>query len=164
MLVILLLVIIYWPTLHSQEKFETNARRLFKLASENVDDTSAGFTQRPYAAGKVDSFKNDIAGFARFLTGRYIAKVVHSNESTYFLFSMNTSVLKTNDPDDVSYVELNKDGKLVVRISQSDYHQYKSKFNFDQLCAQMADVFIRFLNYYNNGNEERIITELKTIR
>ena len=51
-----------------------------------------------------------------------------------------------------------------VSISEYDYRQYRKKFNFDQLCASVGDIFKRFLEYYEDGNEDRIITELKIAR
>jgi hypothetical protein len=164
MLIILLIVIINWPLLSSQERFEANARRLFKLASELVTETSNGFTHRPFAAGKITINKDELLGFARFVNGKFIARSVHLKGSIYLLFSMNRSVMNLIEPSDVSYFEINEVGEVSVKISEKDYHQYKVKFNFDQLNEKMASVFLRFIDYYKNGNENRILTELKTAR
>jgi hypothetical protein len=77
---------------------------------------------------------------------------------------MNKSVLKVEEPLDVSYFEITNEGDISVKISEKDYHQYKATFNFNQLNENIASVFLRFLNYYKEGNESRIITELKTAR
>jgi hypothetical protein len=163
-LLVLLLIILTWPILSGQERFEANARRLFKLASELITETSNGFTERPYSAGKIIFEKEDMEGFARFVNGKFIARSFHIGSMVYLVFSMNRSVLKVNDPTEVSYVSIDQEGNISVRISQQDYQQYRATFNFDQLCETMANVFTRFLEYYKNGNESRIITELKTAR
>jgi len=38
------------------------------------------------------------------------------------------------------------------------------RFNFDKLCDSIGKAFMRFLEYYRKGLENRIITELKTAR
>ena len=163
-LLIVLLIIIRWPTLSGQERFEAMARRLFKLASELITETSNGFTERPYSAGKMNISKKDLEGFARFVNGKFIARSFHNDSIVYLVFSMNRSVLTVNEPTEVSYISIDQEGNISVRISQQDYHQYKATFNFDQLCETMARVFTRFIEYYKDGNENRIITELKTAR
>jgi len=163
-LLVLLLIILKWPILSGQERFEANARRLFKLASELITETSNGFTERPYSAGKINVSKEDLEGFARFVNGKFIARSFHIGSMVYLIFSMNRSVLTVNDPTEVSYISIDQEGSMSVRISQQDYHQYKATFNFDKLCETMAAVFTRFLEYYKNGNENRIITELRTAR
>ncbi len=163
-LIIILLIVVKWPLLSSQERFESNARRLFKLASELISETSNGYTQRPFAAGKISINFDDLLGFARFLNGKYIARSIHRENLVYLIFSMNKSVVKVDDPAEVSYIEINHNGEVSVKISEKDYHLYKDTFNFDQLCEKMASVFLRFIEYYKKGNENRIITELKTAR
>ncbi len=163
-LLVILLIIFTWPVLAGQERYEANARRLFKLASELITETSNGFTERPYSAGKIEVSKDDLEGFARFVNGKFIARSFHIGSMVYLVFSMNRSVLSVNDPTEASYVSIDLESNISVRISQQDYHQYKANFNFDKLCETMANVFTRFIEYYKNGNENRIITELKTAR
>lgn len=164
MLIILLIVIINWPLLSSQEKYEANARRLFKLASELVTETSDGYTRRPFAAGKIKIAREELLGFARFLNGKFIARSMLLKHSVYLIFSMNKTVMKVNEPSEVSYIEINELGEVSVQISEKDYHQYRARFNFNQLNENIASVLLRFLNYYQSGNETRILTELKTAR
>ena len=163
-LIVILYIIIQWRVLYSHEKFEANARRLFKLAAELVDEQSDGFTERPYSAGQLEASRDDILGFARFLNGKYVTRSFHLDRSIYLAFSMNKSLLKVEHPSEVSYVAISEAGELSVRISEQDYHRYRTTLSFDQVCASLARVFIRFVDYYKVGNEMRIITELKTAR
>lgn len=164
MLVIVLLVIVFWPVLAGQERFEANARRIFKLSAERIEETSDGFTNRPYSAGKVNVSLEELQGFTRFINGKYIARLFNRKEVCYMTFSLNRSVIKQTDPAETSYVSITTMGEVTVQISQADYRLYRDRYNFDQLCASTAEVFIRFLNYYREGKEERITTELKTAR
>jgi hypothetical protein len=163
-LVIILIVILTWPVLSSQEKYEMNARRMFKLAAEHVAETSDGFTQRPFTAGRFDIKREDLLGFVRMLDGKHIARSFIEGEVVFLTFSLNRSVLTISDPRQVSYVSMDAGGALTVKVSESDYRQYRASFNFDQLCASMASVFVRFMTYYSEGKEQRILNELKTAR
>jgi len=163
-LAVILYIIIQWRVLYSHEKFEANARRLFKLAAELIDEQSDGFTERPYSAGQVEADRDELLGFARFLNGKLVARSYYMDHNIYLAFSMNKSLLKVNHPSEVSYVAINDAGELTVRISEEDYRRYRTTLSFDQVCASLAKVFIRFLDYYCVGNEMRILTELKTAR
>jgi len=163
-LIVILFVLINWRTFYSQEKFETNARRLFRLSAELLTEISDGFTERPFTAGNVTVSSDELLGFARFIEGKYVARVFYLEHAVYLALSMNKSVLKISHPNEVSYVSISKHGAVTVRISAEDYRQYKATLNFDQLCNSLANTFKRFIEYYQNGNEYRIIAELKTAR
>lgn len=162
--VVILFIVINWSTLYGHERYETNARRIFKLAAEQLNEISDGFTERPFSAGRVAIGNNELHAFARFINGKYIARSFYLENTVYLAFSLNRSVLKISHPSEVSYVSIDKEGALTVSISSADYRQYKSTFNFDQLCDSMGNVVKRFIGYYQNANENRIITELKTAR
>jgi len=149
---------------YSHEKLEANARRLFKLAAEHIFKASNGFTSRPYSAGKVKYSREEILGFARFINGRYIAKSVLQDDGVILTFSMGISPLKNPLLDKISYVAIGFQGDLSVHISRYDYKRYRNELTFDQLCASLADVFKRFLKYYQKGLESRIMNELRGVR
>ena len=163
-LLIVLFVVFYWPTFAGAEKYEANARRLFKLAAELISDTSDGFTERPYSAGTIQYNSDELMGFVRFINGKFIAKSFHRGGSVYLGFSLGKSLIVADNPDEVSYVQFDQSGNISVSISAFDYRQYRKTLSFDQLCASLGDVFKRFLAYYNDGNESRIVTELKMAR
>lgn len=164
LLFVILIILINWPTLSSQERYEANARRIFKLASNLISDISDGFTSRPYFAGNYEAEHEDVSGFVRFLNGKFIAKSISREGIVYICFSLNKSVLRVSDPMESSYFAIHQDGGLSVQITEQDYKQYRNKYNFDQLCASLGQVFGRFLQYYKEGYEHRIISELKTAR
>jgi hypothetical protein len=61
----------------------------------------------------------------------------------------------------VSYALFDGQGDLVVNVSKSDYNQFKDQLTFDQLCASVADLFKRYLQYYREGKESRIAVEVQ---
>lgn len=158
------LVIIKWSDLYSHERLETNARRIFKLASELIVETSNGYTSRPYTAGKAVYTREELLGFSRILQSRYVALSLHRENGTYFIFSLNISPLAVKEPEQSSYCLFDKDGNVIVHITAKDYRQYRQNLNFDQLCDSTGKIFIRFLEYYKEGFEARITEELKSVR
>ena len=161
--VLVLFLILAWPVLYGHEKLEANTRRLFKLASIWITESSDGFTDRPFSAGKPDASNKEIMGLIRFLSGRSIGRAYHQGESIFLAFSLGRSPLKVNDPHEISYVMFDKQGSMSVHISEFDYRQYKKRLTFDQLCNSLGEVFKRFLEYYKAGNDARIISELKSV-
>ena len=162
--ILVLFIIINWQAFYGQERFEINSRRLFKLAAELISETSDGYTGRPYSAGKVTFTRDELDGFTRFLNGRYVAKSFHFEDRKILAFSLNKSLVNLADPKEVSRVSIDLDGNMSVVISEKDYKEYIARFSFDQLCSSMAIIFERFLKYYRDGHENRIITELKNAR
>jgi hypothetical protein len=164
LIVLAFLVIFNWKVLYGQERFEINARRLFRLAVEHICEASNGFTDRPYVIGEIDASEEEILGFARFMEGRYVARTFREEGMVYLAFSMNRSLYATGHASQVSYVCIASKGRVSVFITRADYRQYRKTYNFDQLCASMGAVIQRFFQYYKQGQEARIITEIKGVR
>jgi hypothetical protein len=74
---------------------------------------------------------------------------------------MGRSPLSVHEPSEISYVQFDYGGSISVRIAQKDYIRFSRKFTFDLLCGSMEGVFRRFLEYYINNEEDRILIELK---
>ena len=163
-ILLVIFVIVTWPILAGHERYEMNARRLFKLAADSIMETSAGFTARPYSAGSTDYTFETLQGFARFLNSKRIVNPVYREQGIYMTISLGISPMTDPEPEKVSYVLFDKEGKITVHISAFDYRQYTKRFTFDQLCESLGSTFHRFLEYYKEGYEERIINELKSVR
>ncbi len=159
-----LFVILNWSTLYGQERYEINSRRLFKLGAELIVETADGFTDRPFSAGEIKASQDELLGFSRFLEGKYVARVFHEERTIFLTFSLNRSLLTVINPKEVSHISINESGVMTVFITESDYRQYRKTYNFNQLCQSIGEVIKRFMEYYEQGLENRIITELKTAR
>ena len=161
-LIIVLFIIVFWPRLSAQERLYAYSRRLFSYASYLIEDVGGGYTDRPYSGGKVEISESDLKGFISFMEGKFIARAYKQEDIYYLGFSMGPSPLVINDPLEISHVRIDPKNNLSVSISSFDYRQYKESLNFDQLCQSMSDVFLRFIEYYKEGKESRIISELKS--
>jgi len=163
LVLIFITLFIAMPKINKAVKLEIHARNLFQLAAQQVFDVSNGYTNRPYSGGKTDAGRNEILGLARYLTGKDILMYNSSSDMITYAFSMNTSPLVDPQLNKVSYMSFDKDGNISVHISETDYKQYKNKLSFDQLCGSFVEMFKQFLEYYKDGNEDRIVTELKSV-
>ena len=151
------------PKINKAVKLEVHARKLFRLAAQQVFDESSGYTNRPYSGGKTEVGNTDILGLARFLAGKEIIIYDAGPQLITYAFSMNTSPLVDPQLNKVSYMSFDQEGNISVHISERDYKQYKNKLSFDQLCGSFVNMFKQFLEYYKDGNEDRIVTELKSV-
>jgi len=154
----------FWgKTLRTHDKLETFARKLFDLAASSIEETRDGFTSRPFSLGKVEHTREEIIGFARFLKTKNIATDILDEKSITLIFSMGVSPLSNPKLQKVSYISFDSDNNLSVHISQKDYRQYKEHITFDQLCFSIGNVFKRFIDYYKQNNETRILDELSSV-
>lgn len=163
-ILIILFILINWSSFYSHERFEINSRRLFRLASERIYATDEGFTERPFSGGKVECSRDELLGFVRYLHGNYIVRPFYYENFVCLSFSMNTSLIVINEGKEVSHVIIGNDGSVTVKVSDKDYRDYRERLSFDQLCASLAGIFTRFLDYYRKGLESRIIIELKSAK
>jgi len=163
-IIIILFIIINWNSLYSHERFEINSRRLFRLASERIYKNDNGFTERPYSGGKIECTRDELLGFVRILQGNYVVRPFYYESYVCLSFSMNTSLLVINEGREVSHVIIGYDGSITVTVSNKDYRDYRERLSFDQLCASLAGIFTRFLDYYKKGMESRIMIELKSAK
>ncbi len=163
-ILIILFILINWNSFYSHERFEINSRRLFRLASERIFRNDNGYTDRPYSGGRVECSRDELLGFVRFLHGNYIVRPFYYESFICLSFSMNKSLLVIDEGREVSHVIIGYDGSVTVKVSDRDYRDYLERLSFDQLCASLAGVFTRFIDYYKKGLESRIIIELKSAK
>jgi hypothetical protein len=163
-IIILIPVVIFgMPVVVRAYKLEVYSRKIFRLAAEQVREVSDGFTSRPYFAGKAEYTKEEILGFARYLSGKDIARYRVLDGIVLVGLSMGISPMADPSFDRISTVTFGFDGQVYVHISEHDYRLYKEKLSFDRLCSSLGNVMTNFLSCYRERTEERIITELASV-
>jgi hypothetical protein len=160
---ILILGPLFMPVVQRSHKLEQSARKIFKLAAEMVPDTGNSYTDRPYFAGQEKYQYDELIGFSRYLSGKDIVRYRVTQQGVELGFSMGRSPMADKTFQRISHISFDNGGKIVVQISEKDYKMYKQHLTFDQLCASLSNLFWQFFEYYRNGNEGRILTELKSI-
>jgi hypothetical protein len=164
LLIFLVTIPIFGPAMAKAFKLEQFSKKIFRIAAQTVSSSKNGFTSRPFYAGNMEYSKDQFTGFAQFLASHMIVHPVFSESGTYLTFSMGKSPFAIHEPSEVSYVAVDHTGILNVHIAAWDYKRFRKELTFDRLCESMGDVFRRYLNYYLNNQEARIITELKTAK
>jgi len=147
-------------------RLKWRSREILELAAIPVKEISNGFTNRPLAAGNVEFTKHEIFAFARFLHAQLIA--IPFFEQDRVVFSITTPLSRqlgvNKDYYDGSWVSFSMAGAVSVTISQNDYLKYKDSYSFDQLCGQLGNVFVNFLDLYKRGEGSRIVENLNSLK
>lgn len=147
------------------KKINWRYREILELAAKPVKTAANGFTSRPFPTGPAEYSREEALEFARFLKKHVIVfpfiesdrvvLVIPRIMWTYMLF------FKRNY-DNASYVALTNTGQVTVRIAKLDYLSYREELTFDQLCSSLGELFKQFLQWYREGNPEKIVKHLNT--
>jgi hypothetical protein len=162
LVVFLILMIFTGPVILKAFRLEQAAMGIFRAAAQTVTTTGNGFTSRPFFAGNAEYSKEQITGFTQYLAGQMIVYPVYSEAGVFMTFSMGKSPLAIKDSSEISYITYENTGKITVHIASADYRRFRKQLTFDRLCDSLGEVFKRFLNYYINNQESKILLELKS--
>ena len=147
------------------KKAKWKGREIFELASQPVEMSVNGFTNRPRPSGKAEYTRHELTGFAEFLRRNLIAMpfaednrvvLVPVKMGDEFSFIFNPKKFRTER----SWIAFDFRGNITVSISKKDYLDYREEFSFDQLCENLGRLFIGFLEYYKKDEADRIIYKL----
>lgn len=151
--------VIYASFIGKQTRFRS--RFLLEMAAQRVAETDAGFTPRPYPAGKLTYSRDELDSFTGFMMKHLIAMRYREANSTYLVVEAGgLRFARVFKPDfsKTTHVRFDDTGAVAVNISRSDYQQYRDTFNFDQLCQALGNLFITFWDLYRQGKADRIIS------
>lgn len=139
---------------------------ILELAARPVDESSDGFTPRPFPAGKAEYSRQDVVDISRFLAKHMIAFPYFKEEKVFLLISGNLLIhflfLRKNYLKD-TFICFDDNGNLSVNISRKDYQKYREELTFDQLCNSLADLFRNFLELYQNDEKNRILEIIRSL-
>ena len=144
-------------------------RDIMEAAAENVDAGEFSYTPRPRPAGKLESGKEELLSFARYLKKNLVVMPYYNHDKVLLvpikmgeefgiLFGPNISYW------DRTWISIDFDGNVSVNISKEYYLDYKDNLSFDQLCESLGNLFTRFYEYYKKGEEIRIIDHLNEMK
>lgn len=154
--------------LAATKKSKWKGREIFELASQPVELSADGFTERPRPAGKAEYTFNELKGFAEFLRRNLIAMPYAEDNSIVlvpvkmgdeFIFMFNPEKFRLER----SWISFDFTGNVIVNISKKDYLDFRDEVSFDQLCENLGRLFINFMEYYKKGEAERIIYKLNEL-
>ena len=142
---------------------------VFELAARSVQESTDGFTARPRYAGKAMYTRNELQGFAEFLRRNLVAMPYREENRIVFIpvraFEEFRVILAPKTfRQEKSWISFDYDGNVTVFISRTDYLEYQEELSFDQLCENMGNLFISFIDYYNKGEADRIMYKLNELK
>lgn len=143
-----------------RRRYNPHFRQVLELAARPVEETAAGFTSRPYPSGSAAYTREELDNFARFLMRHWIATVYSQKERVVLViggFSWPHFFRGKIDFPKLTYIAFGNDGDVSVNISIKDYQKYRERLTFEQLCASLGSLMIRFLKYHQAGNAEKIL-------
>lgn len=148
-----------------QRKLKWRTREMLELAAQPVEDKTNGLTQRPFQAGEIEYSPGEIMDFSVFIRRNLIAIPVFEKNRTVFILNIPLKKLLqfSKNYDQRTWVAFSYDGKVHVNIQQNDYFMYRDQLAFDKLCQSLGDLFIEFMNLYQNGEEGQIIYRLNAL-
>jgi len=143
-------------------------REVFELASISTEPLPDGFTERPRPAGRTDYSKDELIGFAKFLSSNLIAMPYFEENGIVFVpVKMEDEFGYMFTPEKFrqnrSWIAFDFTGNVTANISKKDYIGYKEELSFDQLCENLGKLFIEFMQYYRKGEAERIVDKLNKL-
>jgi len=150
-----------------KRKIKWRYREILELAARSVRSTEDGFTPRPFPAGKIQVQPPELSSFPGFLLKYGIAWPLIYREKLVFVIPRNMLVYLLGlkkDFQKATYVAIDQEGQLMVKISEKDYSQYQHEFTFDQLCAALGNLFVDFLDQYKNGQSHKIIERMNSLK
>lgn len=152
----------YFYLIYKNHRMASHYRRILHLSAIQVKNTMDGFTSRPFPAGRHPYTRDDVSRFSRFLKKHWIAIPFEDTKSVLLTIKeQNRFWFSRPGEKENTYIVFSDDGSVFVNIARRDYQKYKSEYSFDELCDSMGVLFKRFLRYHNEGNQEKILEELR---
>ena len=141
-------------------------RDILELAARPVEDTSDGFTPRPFPSGQADYTREEVLGLARYLLKYVIAYPFIEKDRVVFvipryMWSYLLFFRRRYNKD--TYIVFSDTGEVAVRMDLRDYQAFKDELTFDQLCASLGNLFKQFLREYKDGQSKKIIKRLDAV-
>lgn len=150
-------------------KLKWRGREVLELAARNVTAVSNGYTERPMPLRKIEYHPGELSGFAWYLKSHLIAFPIEEQDKMVLVPVKMSDEYRlplglSRDYSNNTRVIIDREGNLSAIISKKDYLQYREALSFDQLCASLGELFIKFFTYYQNGEEVRIMNEISRLR
>jgi len=140
-------------------------RDIFEIAAQGIRETENGFTERPQPLDKINLSKEELIGFADYLSKNLIVFPFRESSRIVFVIikmgkEFSLVYAFKNNYDHMSWVSIDFEGSVTVKISQEDYLDYKENLTFDRLGKSLGNLFIQFFYLYKSGEGIRILDKL----
>jgi hypothetical protein len=142
---------------------------ILELAAIGVEPSNNAYTERPFPVREIDFSKDEIIALAAYLRKNLIA-IHYTDGDKVYMVPINNSdgmglFIKSNfNVIEDTWIAFDPNGMVSVHISRKTYLSYKENLAFDQLCNNLGNLFIDFLEDYRKGEGVRILDKLNTVK
>lgn len=142
---------------------------ILELAAIGVEQSNNAYTERPFPVREIDFTRDEILAMAAYLRKNLICIHYNDGDKVYFVPINNGAAMDLlfrsgfNVVED-TWIAFDPSGMVSVHISRKAYLSYKENLAFDQLCNNLGNLFIEFLDDYRKGEDVRIMDKLNTVK
>jgi hypothetical protein len=142
---------------------------ILELAAIGVESSENAYTERPFPVRTIDYDKNEILALSKFLARNLTCIPYVDNGKIYLVPVNNKSALQLFYQPGFNFIEktwvsFDEEGQVSVHISRESYLSFKQNLALDQLCMNLGNLFIDFLEDYRKGEGVRITDKLKSVK
>ncbi|PLX14629.1 MAG: hypothetical protein C0598_00835 [Marinilabiliales bacterium] len=158
---------LFYKMVTSQTRWKGS--NILELAAVGVETSNNAYTERPFPVREIEFTKDEVLAMAAYLRKNLISIHYDDGDKIYFVPINNDAAMKLflrsgfNVIED-TWIAFDPSGMVSVHISRKTYLSYKENLAFDQLCNNLGNQFIEFLDYYRKGEDVRIMDKLKTVK
>ena len=150
-----------------RKKFKWKGREVMELAAREVEEGDNSFTERPKPIDKISINRNELLELAKYLKENLIFHTYVEKDGILLIpvkEGREYSLLYSG-PDLVNdtWIRIDFEGGVTVKVSQKDYLDYKYNLSFDQLTEALGHLVIDFAGLFKKGEEIRIHDRINMI-
>lgn len=158
---------IFYLMVTGQTRWRGN--HILELAAIGVEASNDAYTERPFPVREIEFTKDELLAMAAYLRKNFISIHYQDGDLIYFVPINNAAAMDWlfkpgfNVVED-TWIAFDSSGQVSVHISRKTYLSYKENLAFDQLCNNLGNLFIEFLEDYRKGEDVRIMDKLNTVK
>ncbi len=165
-------MVIFWVWLlylMITNKTRWKGNNVLELAAIGVGNSDDSYTERPFPVAKIDFEKDEIYALAAYLRKQLIC-IDYTDDSKLFFVPLNNKealellLQPAFNIIENTWIAFDNNGQVTVHISRKSYLSYKDNLAFDQLCSNMGNLFIEFLEHYRKGEGVRILDKVNNMK
>lgn len=143
--------------------------QILELAALDVEPSNNAYTERPFPVREIDFAKDELLAMVTFLRKNLFCIHYNDGDKIYLVPINNNAAMELifrpgfNVIED-TWIAFDPSGMVSVHISKKAYLSYRENLAFDQLCNNLGNLFIEFLDDYRKGEDVRIMDKLNTVK
>jgi len=158
---------LFYLMVTNQTRWKGN--HILELAAIGIEQSNDAYTERPFPVREIDFTKDEILAMVAYFRKNLICIHYNDGDKVYFVPINNRAAMDLlfrsgfNVIED-TWIAFDPSGMVSVHISRKTYLSYKDNLAFDQLCNNLGNLFIEFMDDYRKGEDVRIMDKLNTVK